>query len=52
VGTTEPALEKRSMTHALLQRLPLTDMPGTPSLMGGGIAISTLDRFIIRFPAR
>jgi hypothetical protein len=52
VGTTEPALEKRSLTHALLQRLPLTDMPGTPTLMGGGIAISTLDRFIIRFPAR
>ncbi len=50
VGTTEPALEKRSLTHALLQRLPLTDMPGTPSLVGEGIAISTLDHFILRFP--
>lgn len=52
VGTTEPALEKRSLNHALLRKLPLTDMPGTPSLVGGGIAISTLDHFILRFPER
>jgi len=52
VGTTEPALEKRTLTHSLLRKLPLTEMPGTPSLVGGGIAISTLDHFIIRFPER
>jgi hypothetical protein len=52
VGTTEPALEKRSLNHVLLEKLPLTDMPGTPSLVGNGIAISTLDRFILRFPER
>ncbi len=51
VGTTEPALEKRSFTHALLQKFPLTDMPGTPSQVGGGVAVSTLDNFIIVFPA-
>ncbi len=52
VGTTEPALEKRSWTHALLEHLPLTSMPGTPALLGDGIAISTLDHFIMFFPAQ
>ena len=52
IGTTEPALEKRSYAHVTLLKLPLTDMPGTPSLVGNGIAISTLDNFIIMFPAR
>jgi outer membrane protein assembly factor BamB len=52
VGTTEPALEKRSFGHVLLLKLPLTDMPGTPSLVGSGIAVSTLDNFILQFPAR
>jgi hypothetical protein len=52
VGTTAPALEKRSLSHSLLTRLALTDMPGTPSLAGNGIAIATLDHFILRFPNR
>jgi outer membrane protein assembly factor BamB len=52
VGTTEPALEKRSLTHALLQKFPLTEMPGTPSQAGGGIAVSTLDNFILVFPGK
>jgi hypothetical protein len=52
IGTTEPALEKRSYAHVVLFKLPLTDMPGTPSLVGPGIAVSTLDNFILLFPAR
>jgi outer membrane protein assembly factor BamB/tetratricopeptide (TPR) repeat protein len=52
VGTTEPALERRSLTHVLLQKFPLTDMPGTPSQAGNGVAVSTLDNFILVFPAR
>ena len=52
IGTTEPALEKRSYAHVVLLKLPLTDMPGTPSLVGQGIAVSTLDNFILFFPAR
>jgi outer membrane protein assembly factor BamB len=52
IGTTEPALEKRSYGHVVLLKLPLTDMPGTPSLTGSGIAVSTLDNFILQFPAR
>jgi hypothetical protein len=52
IGTTEPALEKRSYAHVVLLKLPLTDMPGTPSLVGPGIAVSTLDNFILLFPAR
>jgi outer membrane protein assembly factor BamB len=52
VGTTEPALERRSLTHQVLQKFPLTDMPGTPSQAGAGIAVSTLDNFILVFPVR
>jgi outer membrane protein assembly factor BamB len=52
VGTAEPALEKRSLTHEVLQKFPLTDMPGTPSQAGSGIAVSTLDNFILVFSAR
>jgi hypothetical protein len=52
VGTTEPALEKRSLTHEVLQKFPLTSMPGTPSRVGTGIAVSTLDGFIVLFPAK
>ncbi len=51
-GTTEPALERRSLTHEVLQKYPLTGMPGTPSLVGGSIAVSTLDHFILAFPGR
>ncbi|MCD6023173.1 MAG: hypothetical protein K0Q91_89 [Fibrobacteria bacterium] len=52
IGTTEPALEKRSWAHVVLLKLPLTDMPGTPSLVGPGIAVSTLDNFILLFQAK
>jgi outer membrane protein assembly factor BamB len=52
IGTTEPALEKRSFAHTVIRKLPLTDMPGTPTLIGGGIAISTLDNFILQFPGK
>src|SRR5690606_29229105 len=49
IGTTEPALEKRSLAHEVLRKYPLPDMPGTPSQAGGGIAVSTLDNFILVF---
>lgn len=52
VGTGEPALEKRSLTHEVLHKYPLTDMPGTPARAGNGIAVSTQDNFILVFPAR
>jgi len=52
VGTAEPALEKRSLTHEVLVKYPLTDMPGTPSGTGGGIAVSTQDNFILVFPGK
>src|SRR5690606_18804474 len=52
VGTTEPALEKRSFMHEALERYPLPDLPGTPTQAGNGIAVSTLDHFILLFPAR
>lgn len=51
-GTTEPALERRSLAHEVLQKYPLTGMPGTPSLVGGNIAVSTLDHFILAFPGK
>lgn len=52
VGTAEPALEKRSLTHEVLHKYPLTDMPGTPTRAANGIAVSTQDNFILVFPAR
>ncbi len=52
VGTTEPALEKRSLNHSLIRKLPLPGMPGTPAAVGDGIAVSTLDNFIVLFPER
>lgn len=52
VGTEEPALEKRSFNHEVMQKFPLTDMPGTPTRTSAGIAVSTQDNFIVMFPAR
>jgi outer membrane protein assembly factor BamB len=52
VGTAEPALEKRSLTHEVILKYPLTDMPGTPSQTGSGIAVSTQDNFILVYPAK
>jgi len=52
VGTSEPALEKRSLTHEVLLKFPLPDMPGTPSQAGSGVSVSTQDNFILVFPAR
>jgi outer membrane protein assembly factor BamB len=51
-GTSEPALERRSLTHEVLQKYPLPGMPGTPSQAGGGVAVSTLDHFILVFPGK
>jgi outer membrane protein assembly factor BamB len=56
-GTSEPALERRSLTHEVLQKFPLSGMPGTPSQIGGGsggtgVAVSTLDHFILAFPVK
>lgn len=52
VGTTEPALEKRSFVHEVIEKHRLPDLPGTPTRAGNGIAVSTLDHFILLFPDR
>ncbi len=50
VGTTEPALEKRSYGHILQVKYPLPHIPGSPVYSGNQVCVSTLDPFILCFP--
>jgi len=49
IGTTEPALEKRSFSHKLERKFQLTGVPGNPVISDSLIFISTIDGFINAF---
>ncbi|MBF0430340.1 MAG: PQQ-binding-like beta-propeller repeat protein [Fibrobacteria bacterium] len=49
LSTTEPALEKRTFDHQVVQKYLLTDFPGNPVLHDKMVFLCTLDGFIAAF---